>query len=96
MIWIADNRPHSGWSTNISAAYGLYSTFSLGFPPTISCSQFQWLLSIPTSTIVVYGVPVESDAANLIATLAKPCQPFKLTPRGNPPKSAVWFDIARP
>jgi hypothetical protein len=95
-IWILDNRPHLGWSPNVSAAYGLYSAFTVDFPPTVSCLQMNYLLSMPNSTVVLYGStrPVAEDVA-MIANLVKPCARVTLAPRERPPESAVWFDISR-
>jgi len=95
-IWILDNRPHEGWSTNISAAYGLYSAFAIGFPPTVSCPQINWLLTTANSTVVLYGSTrsVADDVA-MIADIARPCARVTLALRERPPESAVWFDVSR-
>jgi hypothetical protein len=95
-VWILDNRPHAGWSTNISTAYGLYSAFAIGFPPTVSCPQIDWLLRRGNATVVLYGSTrsVADDAA-MIANLARPCAPVTVAPRERPPQSAVWFDVSR-
>lgn len=95
-IWLIDTREHSGWSTNISALYGLYSAAVVGYPPSpVDCNQLNWIVMFPNSTIVVLGETNKNKATELVRDLTKECSPVSLTFRLKDRRSqSVWLDIA--
>jgi len=76
-LWILDNRPHTGWSGNISSLYGNYSAINLGYGNnTIDCKQVEWILMFSNSVLVTYGFATETDSLNKLIELFKPCGSF--------------------
>jgi hypothetical protein len=80
-LWVLDLRPHSGWSTNISALYGLYSAVVVSYPPPLaSCDQANWIVSTQRSVIVAYGAESYEAAAQTLLGLVRHCGSFSVEP----------------
>ncbi len=97
-IWLIDSRKHAGWSTNISALYGLYSAATVGFPPPpVDCNQLNWIVMFSNSSIVVVGKTGKERAESLVRGLIKDCSSVDLRFRLVDLESrSVWFDVAQP
>jgi hypothetical protein len=76
-LWILDNRPHPGWSNNISSLYGLYSAIAVGYNANaVNCKQIDWILMFPNSVLVTYGFDTEINSLDRLTELFKPCGSF--------------------
>jgi hypothetical protein len=76
-LWILDNRPHSGWSNNITSLYGNYSAINLGYGNNaVACNQIDWILMFPNSVLLTYGFDTETNSLNKLADLFTPCGSF--------------------
>jgi hypothetical protein len=95
-LWLLDNRPHVGWSTNISALYGNYSALTLGFPPPpATCSQVAWILGHPNSTVVVFGSRDLNSSMLLVRRVIGDCASVRLRHRMYDEQSeTLWLDIS--
>jgi hypothetical protein len=96
-IWLYDNRPHGGWSTNISALLGNYSNFFAGYPlEQVSCLQIDWILNSENSTIVVISGGSQETVRALVLNAVGDCAVVKLSLYLVDQRSdTVWFDISR-
>jgi hypothetical protein len=73
-LWLADFRPHSEWSVNISALYGLYSAVAVGYPPPPpSCDQMNWIQNTKNSLIVIFKGNSDEEAAKYVDDAAIYC-----------------------
>ncbi len=73
-LTIIDDRPHQGWSTNISQLYGMYSALAVGYPPKFeSCNLVDWQLSYKP-LIILYSEKNIQDSIDLIIKLTSNCK----------------------
>ena len=73
-ITIVDDRPHDGWSTNISQLYGMYSALAVGYPPKFeSCNLVDWQLSYDP-LIILYSNKNIQDSLNLLVEVSSNCK----------------------
>ena len=73
-ITIVDDRPHKGWSTNISQLYGMYSALAVGYPPKFeSCNLVDWQLGY-NPLIILYSSKNINDSLELIKRLSSNCK----------------------
>ena len=89
-ITIIDDRPHIGWSINISQLYGMYSALSLGYPPirvnepgdkiepTIletRCNLIDWQLGYaPNLIIAIFTTKNISDTLTMLRDITNNCE----------------------
>jgi len=98
-VWIADLRPHAGWSTNVTSLYGMYSALTLGYPAqSIGCNQIDWILNFPNSSAVVFGAENELEALQFVKSIVAECEEAILEIRKvlNPLPETWWVDVRRP
>ncbi len=96
-VWLYDNRPHAGWSTNISAMLGNYSNFFATYPlEQVSCLQIDWILNTQNSTIVVISGGSPESARALVLKGVGDCAVVTLSLRlVDEVSNTTWFDISR-
>ena len=96
-IWLYDNRPHAGWSTNISALLANYSNFFATYPlEQVSCLQIDWILNSQNSTIVVIAGGSPESARALVLKGVGDCVEVNLSLRlVDEVSNTAWFDISR-
>lgn len=75
-ITLIDDRPHIGWSINISQLYGMYSALSVGYPPKFhSCNLVDWQLGYaPDLIIAIFSNKNVSDDLNLLRKVTDNCK----------------------
>ena len=89
-ITIIDDRPHIGWSINISQLYGMYSALSLEYPPirvnepgdkiepTIletRCNLIDWQLGYaPNLIIAIFTTKNISDTLTMLRDITNNCE----------------------
>ena len=75
-ITIIDDRPHIGWSINISQLYGMYSALSLEYPPSFfSCNLVDWQLGYaPNLIIAIFTTKNISDTLTMLRDITNNCE----------------------
>lgn len=95
-VWILDARPHVGWSPLMSSLYGLYSSFSLGYPPQkLECSHYAWIRSNGDASVVALGFNEVDSARDVALDFLRPCGDFVLEfdAGTRPTPGQYWFRL---